>query len=57
MYALPVGLAGLFLAGVLATAMSTIDSYSLVAGGPTSPTTSIALWLGEAADPIANSFA
>ncbi len=32
MYALPAGLAGLFLAGVLATAMSTIDSYSLVAG-------------------------
>jgi SSS family solute:Na+ symporter len=31
-YALPVGLTGLFLAGVLATAMSTIDSYSLVAG-------------------------
>ena len=31
-YALPVGLVGLFLAGVLATAMSTIDSYSLVAG-------------------------
>ncbi len=31
-YALPAGLAGLFLAGVLATAMSTIDSYSLVAG-------------------------
>ncbi|MDE0884352.1 MAG: sodium:solute symporter family protein [Myxococcota bacterium] len=30
--ALPVGLVGLFLAGVLATAMSTIDSYSLVAG-------------------------
>ena len=30
--ALPVGLAGLFLAGVLATAMSTIDSYCLVAG-------------------------
>jgi len=32
MYALPAGIAGLFLAGVLATAMSTIDSYSLVAG-------------------------
>jgi len=32
MYALPAGFAGLFLAGVLATAMSTIDSYSLVAG-------------------------
>ena len=31
-YALPVGLVGIFLAGVLATAMSTIDSYSLVAG-------------------------
>ena len=31
-YALPVGLIGIFLAGVLATAMSTIDSYSLVAG-------------------------
>jgi SSS family solute:Na+ symporter len=30
--ALPVGLTGLFLAGVLATAMSTVDSYSLVAG-------------------------
>jgi Na+/proline symporter len=30
--ALPVGLVGLFLAGVLATAMSTIDSYCLVAG-------------------------
>ncbi|MCP3958716.1 MAG: hypothetical protein GY719_12755, partial [bacterium] len=32
-HALPVGLVGIFLAGVLATAMSTIDSYSLVAGG------------------------
>jgi len=32
MWALPAGLGGLFLAGVLATAMSTIDSYSLVAG-------------------------
>jgi len=31
-YALPVGLVGIFLAGVLATSMSTIDSYSLVAG-------------------------
>jgi Na+/proline symporter len=31
-HALPVGLVGLFLAGVLATSMSTIDSYSLVAG-------------------------
>jgi SSS family solute:Na+ symporter len=31
-YALPAGLLGIFLAGVLATAMSTIDSYSLVAG-------------------------
>jgi SSS family solute:Na+ symporter len=31
-YALPVGLVGIFLAGVLATAMSTIDSYTLVAG-------------------------
>ena len=30
--ALPVGLVGVFLAGVLATAMSTMDSYSLVAG-------------------------
>ena len=30
--ALPVGLTGVFLAGVLATAMSTIDSYTLVAG-------------------------
>jgi SSS family solute:Na+ symporter len=30
--ALPVGLTGLFLAGVLATAMSTVDSYSLVSG-------------------------
>jgi SSS family solute:Na+ symporter len=30
--ALPVGLTGLFLAGVLATAMSTVDSYTLVAG-------------------------
>ncbi len=30
--ALPVGLVGLFLAGVLATSMSTIDSYCLVAG-------------------------
>jgi SSS family solute:Na+ symporter len=30
--ALPIGLVGLFLAGVLATAMSTIDSYCLVAG-------------------------
>jgi SSS family solute:Na+ symporter len=31
-YALPAGLVGIFLAGVLATAMSTIDSYTLVAG-------------------------
>jgi len=31
-WALPVGLVGIFLAGVLATAMSTIDSYTLVAG-------------------------
>jgi SSS family solute:Na+ symporter len=30
--ALPVGLTGIFLAGVLATAMSTIDSYTLVSG-------------------------
>jgi len=31
--ALPIGLKGLFVAGVLATAMSTIDSYLLIAGG------------------------
>jgi solute:Na+ symporter, SSS family len=31
--ALPVGLKGAFIAGVLATAMSTIDSYLLIAGG------------------------
>ena len=31
-YALPAGVVGIFLAGVLATAMSTMDSYSLVAG-------------------------
>jgi SSS family solute:Na+ symporter len=31
--ALPIGLAGIFLSGTLAAAMSTIDSYSLVAGG------------------------
>jgi SSS family solute:Na+ symporter len=31
-YALPVGMVGIFLSGVLATAMSTIDSYTLVAG-------------------------
>ena len=31
--ALPAGLTGLFLAGVLSTEMSTIDSYCLVAGG------------------------
>ena len=30
--ALPTGLLGIFVAGVLATAMSTIDSYTLVAG-------------------------
>jgi SSS family solute:Na+ symporter len=30
--ALPVGVTGLFLAGVLATAMSTVDSYTLVSG-------------------------
>jgi solute:Na+ symporter, SSS family len=30
---LPIGLRGLFVAGVLATAMSTIDSYLLIAGG------------------------
>ncbi|MBI1949841.1 MAG: sodium:solute symporter family protein [Acidobacteria bacterium] len=32
-YALPAGLTGIFLAGVLAAEMSTIDSYCLVAGG------------------------
>jgi Na+/proline symporter len=32
MHALPVGLTGIFLAGVLATTMSTMDSYTLVAG-------------------------
>lgn len=32
-HGLPVGLAGLFLAGVLAAEMSTVDSYCLVAGG------------------------
>ncbi|HXH29018.1 MAG TPA: sodium:solute symporter family protein [Candidatus Polarisedimenticolia bacterium] len=32
-FALPAGLTGLFLAGVLSAAMSTIDSYCLVAGG------------------------
>lgn len=31
--ALPIGLKGAFVAGVLATAMSTIDSYLLIAGG------------------------
>jgi solute:Na+ symporter, SSS family len=31
--ALPIGLRGLFVAGVLATAMSTIDSYLIIAGG------------------------
>ena len=31
--ALPVGMVGLFLAGVLSTEMSTLDSYCLVAGG------------------------
>jgi SSS family solute:Na+ symporter len=31
-HVLPTGLVGIFLAGVLATAMSTIDSYTLVAG-------------------------
>jgi Na+/proline symporter len=31
--ALPTGLAGLFVASVLATAMSTIDSYLLISGG------------------------
>jgi SSS family solute:Na+ symporter len=31
-HALPVGLVGIFLAGVLSTAMSTVDSYTLVAG-------------------------
>lgn len=31
--ALPVGLTGLFVAGVVATAMSTIDSYLLICGG------------------------
>jgi SSS family solute:Na+ symporter len=31
-HALPIGLTGLFLAGVLAMAMSTMDSYTLVAG-------------------------
>jgi SSS family solute:Na+ symporter len=32
-FALPAGLTGIFLAGVLAAEMSTIDSYCLVAGG------------------------
>ncbi|MGH7821863.1 MAG: sodium:solute symporter family protein, partial [Candidatus Binatia bacterium] len=32
-WALPVGLAGVFFAGILAAEMSTIDSYCLVAGG------------------------
>ncbi|MEE8538074.1 MAG: sodium:solute symporter family protein [Acidobacteriota bacterium] len=32
-WALPAGLGGVFLAGVLASEMSTIDSYSLIAGG------------------------
>lgn len=32
-YALPVGLTGIFLAGVLSAGMSSIDSYALVAGG------------------------
>ena len=32
-YALPAGLTGFFLAGVLSAGMSTIDSYCLVAGG------------------------
>ena len=32
-FALPAGLTGLFLAGVLSSEMSTIDSYCLVAGG------------------------
>lgn len=32
-YALPAGLTGLFLSGVLSAGMSTIDSYCLVAGG------------------------
>jgi SSS family solute:Na+ symporter len=32
-HGLPVGLTGLFLAGVLAAEMSTVDSYCLVAGG------------------------
>jgi solute:Na+ symporter, SSS family len=31
--ALPVGLTGLFIAGVLAVAMSTVDAYLLIAGG------------------------
>ena len=31
-HALPIGLTGLFLAGVIATGMSTMDSYTLVAG-------------------------
>lgn len=33
MEALPIGLRGLFLGGILASAMSTIDSYSLLASG------------------------
>lgn len=33
MHGLPVGLTGVFLAGVLAAEMSTVDSYCLVAGG------------------------
>jgi SSS family solute:Na+ symporter len=49
-YALPVGLTGLFLAGVLATAMSTIDSYSLVAGANIAYDLYRPLWKPDATD-------
>jgi SSS family solute:Na+ symporter len=47
---LPVGLTGIFLAGVLATAMSTIDSYSLVAGANVSYDIYRPLWKPNASD-------
>ncbi len=49
-YALPVGLIGIFLAGVLATAMSTIDSYSLVAGANMSYDLYRPFWKPDASD-------
>jgi len=48
--ALPTGLVGVFLAGVLATAMSTMDSYCLVAGTNLAYDVHRPLWKPDATD-------